>query len=65
MFNRCLSQNHMTFPCKICNKNVNDNDQCDICNFWVHIKCTILIILIINICKVTMILGIVLLALKL
>ena len=32
----------MTFPCRICNKNVNDNDhviQCEICNFWVHIKC--------------------------
>ena len=31
----------MTFPCRICNKSVNDNDhaiQCDICNFWVHIK---------------------------
>ena len=31
------------FPCKICNKNVNDNDhaiQCDTCNFWVHIKCS-------------------------
>ena len=29
------------FLCKICNKNVNDNDhaiQCDICNFQVHIK---------------------------
>ena len=42
MVNGCLPQNHMTFPCKICNKNVNDNDhaiQCDICDFWVHIKC--------------------------
>ena len=32
----------MTFLCKIFNKNVNGNDhaiQCDICNFWVHIKC--------------------------
>ena len=31
----------MTFPCRICNKSDNDNDhaiQCDICNFWVHIK---------------------------
>ena len=32
----------MTRPCRIYNKNVNDNDdaiQCDIGNFWVHIKC--------------------------
>ena len=36
-----LSQNHMTLLCRICNKNVNDNDhaiQCDICKFWLHIK---------------------------
>ena len=36
------AKNHMTFLCKICNKNVNDNDhaiQCDTCNFWVDIKC--------------------------
>ena len=41
MVNGCLPQNHMTFPCKICNKKVNDNDratECDICNFWLHIK---------------------------
>ena len=33
----------MAFPCRICNKNVNDNDhavKCDICNFLVHIKCS-------------------------
>ena len=32
----------MTLPCRICNKNVNNNDhaiQCNISNFWVHIKC--------------------------
>ena len=42
MVNGCLPQSHLIFPCKICNKNVNDKDhaiQCDICNFWVHIKC--------------------------
>ena len=42
MVNGCLPQSHLTFPTKICNKNVNDKDhaiQCDICNFWVHIKC--------------------------
>ena len=27
MVNGYLTQNHMTFPCKICNKNVNDNDH--------------------------------------
>ena len=65
MVNGCLPQSHLTFLCKSCDKDVNDNDhaiQCDICNFWVYITVTILIILIINICKVTMILGIVLLA---
>ena len=42
MVNRCLPQSHLIFPCKICNKNVNDKDhaiQRDICNLWVHIKC--------------------------
>ena len=42
MVNGCLPQNHLIFPCKICDKNINDKDhaiQCDICNFWVHIKC--------------------------
>ena len=42
MVNGYLPQNYMTLPCSICNKNVNDSDhaiQCDICNFWVYIKC--------------------------
>ena len=37
MVNGC----HLIFPCKICNKNVNDKDpaiQCNICNFRVDIK---------------------------
>ena len=42
MVNGCLPLSHLIFPCKICNNNVNDKDhaiQCDIYNFWVHIKC--------------------------
>ena len=30
------------YPCGICKKSVNSNHralQCDICDFWVHIKC--------------------------
>ena len=30
------------FPCKLCPKNVTDNDNailCDLCQTWVHIKC--------------------------
>ena len=30
------------FPCRICVKNVSDKDkavQCELCEFWVHIKC--------------------------
>ena len=30
------------FPCRICAKNVHDKDkavQCDLCEFWIHIKC--------------------------
>ena len=30
------------FPCKICVRNVTNCDQaiqCDLCDFWVHIKC--------------------------
>ena len=37
-----LPQNQRAFPCKIFNENVNGIDhaiQCDVCNFWVHIKC--------------------------
>ena len=42
MVNGCLPQSYLMFPSKICNKNINDKDhaiQCDICNFWVPIKC--------------------------
>ena len=37
-----MHQKHITFPRRICNKDVNDNDaiECYICNFWVHIKCS-------------------------
>ena len=34
--------NYPKFPCKICAKNVHDKDkafQCDLCEFWIHIKC--------------------------
>ena len=30
------------YPCGICSKNVNGNHRavkCDLCNYWVHIKC--------------------------
>ena len=30
------------FPCKVCNKSVNNNHKailCDLCDTWVHIKC--------------------------
>ena len=33
---------NIAFPCKLCNKNINDRDaaiQCDICQFWVHLRC--------------------------
>ena len=33
------------FPCRSCNKNVNENHkeiQCDICDIWIHIKCNFL-----------------------
>ena len=33
---------NIAFPCKLCNKNINDNDaaiQSDICQFWVHLRC--------------------------
>ena len=32
----------ISFPCSICTKTVDDNDNslsCDKCNLWVHIKC--------------------------
>ena len=34
--------NYPKFPCRISAKNVPDNDkavQCDLCDFWIHIKC--------------------------
>ena len=36
------SNSNTVFPCKICNININNKDravQCDICQFWIHIKC--------------------------
>ena len=35
-------QREPTFPCKLCPKNVSDNDNailCNLCQTWVHIKC--------------------------
>ena len=43
------------FPCKLCPKNVSYNDNAilrDLCQTFVHIKLSILIILITNIYKV-------------
>ena len=34
-------QGEPIFPCKLCPKNVTDNDNailCDVCQIWVHIK---------------------------
>ena len=48
----------LKFPCKVCEKNVNDNDQSiqdDLCKSWVHIKCNNLIMLIANTFKAVMI----------
>ena len=36
-------QGEPIFPCKLCPKNVIDNDNailCDLCQTWVHIKCS-------------------------
>ena len=36
------SVNYPKFPCRIYAKNVHDKDkavQCDLCEFWIHIKC--------------------------
>ena len=42
----CFSSNSIvTVPCKISNTNIKDTDsaaQCDICQFWIHMKCNIL-----------------------
>ena len=39
----CISSNsNITFPCKTCNTNIKDTDsaaQCDICQFWIQMKC--------------------------
>ena len=39
----CVSSNsNITIPCKICNTNIKNTDiaaQCDICQFWIHMKC--------------------------
>ena len=39
----CVSSNsNIVFPSKICNININDRDsavRCEICEFWIHIKC--------------------------
>lgn len=33
----------MKYPCRIWNKNVGTNSiQCDICDHWVHLRCTTL-----------------------
>ena len=32
----------INFPCKVCGKNINDDDpaiQCELCNYWIHINC--------------------------
>ena len=43
----CISLNcNITFPCEICNANIKDTDsttQCDICQFWIHMRCNNLI----------------------
>ena len=36
------SNANIFFHCKICNININNKDraiQCDICQFWIHMKC--------------------------
>ena len=39
----CVSSNsNIAFHCKICNISIKDEDnavRCDICQFWIHIKC--------------------------
>ena len=35
--------NHPEFPCRICAKNGHDKDKavkCDLCELWIHIKCS-------------------------
>ena len=41
--NSSISKEEPIFPCKLCPKNVIDNDNkilCDLCQTWVHIKCS-------------------------
>ena len=36
------SHSNVIFPCKICNTNIKDTDsaaRCDICQFWIQMKC--------------------------
>ena len=38
---RISSNSNTVFPCKICNTNIKETDgaaECDICQFWVHMK---------------------------
>ena len=49
--------NHPKHPCKVCAKNVQDEDkavQCDLCEFWIHVKCNNLNYLDYSIFKIVM-----------
>ena len=38
----CSETNNPKFPCRHCAKNVHDKDkavQCDLCDYWIYIKC--------------------------
>ena len=40
--NSSIKKGESTYPCKLCPKNVRDNDYailCDFCQTWTHIKC--------------------------
>ena len=40
--NSSINKGGPIFPCKLCPKNVTDNNNailCDLCQTWVHIKC--------------------------
>ena len=40
--NSSRNKGEQIFACKLCPKNVTDNDNpvlCDLCQIWVHIKC--------------------------
>ena len=37
-----INKGEPIFPCKLCPKNLTDNDNailCDLCQTWAHIKC--------------------------